>query len=88
MTVAYKWHGVWDEGAGGPVEYFGNPDGIPARDLTADDVADFNEVQLEKLVSPTGKRLYKPVRPPAPKKPVARKAKRGEPDRSTAVDPA
>jgi hypothetical protein len=60
--IAYTWHGVWDAGAGGPVEFFGGEDGLPARDLTATDVADFNKVQNAKLNSEAGQRLYKPAK--------------------------
>ena len=60
--AAYTWHGVWDEGAGGPVEFFGGADGIPARDLTAAEVAGFTKEQNEKLHSATGQRLYHPVK--------------------------
>lgn len=91
MTVAFKWRGVWDEGAGGPVEFFGEPDGLPARDLTAEEVAGLNPAQREKLESEAGKRLYRAVKPPEPKtapKPKrarTRKAASGEPDGSAPV---
>ena len=61
-AIAYTWHGAWDEGAGGPVEFFGGEDGLPARDLTADEVAGFSKEQNAKLNSETGKRLYKPAK--------------------------
>lgn len=57
----YTWKGVWDEGAGGWVEYFGEPDGLPARDLTNEDVAGFSAEQKAKLKSETGQRLYHKV---------------------------
>lgn len=60
--IAYTWHGVWDAGAGGPVEFFGGPDGLPARDLTAAEVAALTDEQRAKLESPAGRRLYHPVR--------------------------
>lgn len=36
----YTWNGVWDAGAGGWQEFFGNAEdaGLPTRDLTAEDV--------------------------------------------------
>lgn len=60
--IVYTWHGRWDEGAGGPVEFFGGHDGLPVRDLTATDVAGLNDEQRMKLESETGRRLYKPVK--------------------------
>ena len=59
--IVYTWNGVWNEGAGGWYQFFGGDDGLPPRDLTAADVAGFNDVQLEKLNGPDGKQLYKPV---------------------------
>lgn len=56
--TTHTWKGVWDEGAGGYVEYFGEPDGLPARDLTDDDVRGFTAEQKAKLRSETGQRLY------------------------------
>lgn len=59
--IAYTWRGYWDNGAGGWAEFFGGADGLPCRDLTAEDVAGFSADQTEKLVSECGKRLYEPV---------------------------
>jgi hypothetical protein len=65
-TKAYRWEGVWDEGAGGWQEFFGAATGapIPARDLTADEVAGFSDEQKAHLESPAGQRLYEPVKHP------------------------
>lgn len=60
---AYTWHGVWDEGAQGWQEFFGDPPefgGLPPRDLTPDDTAAFNDDQWKSLASPAGQRLYTP----------------------------
>ena len=62
MDTAYTWHGVWDDGAGGYREFFGGDDGLPARDLTTEDVAGLSDVQRAKLESETGRRLYRPVK--------------------------
>lgn len=59
--IAYTWHGVWNEGANGWYEFFGGEDGLPARDLTAADVASFSDAQTEKLTGPAGQRLYRPA---------------------------
>jgi hypothetical protein len=63
---AYRWKGVWDEGAGGWQEFFGAASGapIPARDLTDDEVAGFSDEQKAHLESPAGRRLYEPVKHP------------------------
>lgn len=63
---AYRWKGVWDEGAGGWQEFFGAATGapIPTRDLTADEVAEFSDEQKAHLESPAGQRLYEPVKHP------------------------
>lgn len=60
---AYRWKGVWDEGAGGWQEFFGAESGdpLPTRDLTTDDVAGFTDLQKQHLDSPAGKRLYEAV---------------------------
>lgn len=58
---AYTWQGVWNAGADGWNEFFGGADGLPARDLTAADVAGFDKDQMDKLQSETGRRLYTPV---------------------------
>lgn len=60
--VTYTFHGVWDNGAGGYQEFFGGDDGLPCHDLTAADVAGFTDAQRAKLESPTGQRLYRPVK--------------------------
>lgn len=60
-ATEYTWRGVWDEGAGGWQEWFGDPveyGGLPPRDLTADDTAALNEAQWAHLLSPAGQRLY------------------------------
>lgn len=61
-TIAFTFHGTWDEGAGGYQEFFGGDDGLPCHDLTSADVAGFNGAQREKLSSPAGQRLYRPVK--------------------------
>lgn len=61
-TIVYTWHGRWDDGAGGYAEFFGGDDGLPCRDLTAADVAEFTEEQNAKLASAAGQRLYRPVK--------------------------
>lgn len=60
--IAYRWLGVWDQGAGGWQEFFGGEDGLPARDLTAADVAGLTDAQKARLESDAGKRLYEPGR--------------------------
>lgn len=59
--IVYTWHGTWNPGADGWYEFFGGEDGLPARDLTASDVARFNAEQNAKLTSDAGKRLYRPA---------------------------
>lgn len=63
--IAYRWQGVWNAGADGWYEFFGGDaelGGLPCRDLTAEDVAGLTEAQKRNLHSPTGKRLYLPVK--------------------------
>lgn len=43
---------------GQPLEWFGGATPIPARDLTAEDLAGFGAAEWALLDSPTGKRLY------------------------------
>ena len=43
-------------------EYFGEPNGLPTRDLTEEDIDGFNAEQHDKLASDTGQRLYVPVK--------------------------
>lgn len=81
-VTAYRWIGERDA-AGKPVEFFGAPDGLPARDLTGADVAALNAAQRSKLESAAGQRLYAKVETPPPAqrlpvtspKPLPKKAK-------------
>lgn len=73
---AYVWRGQRTPG-GGWHEYFAAPDGLPTRDLMAEDVAALSDAQRKKLESPTGQRLYAtPERIEAERKAAADEAKK------------
>lgn len=84
----HNWQGVWDEGANGYVEYFGEPDGLPARDLTDEDLAGFNAEQKAKLKSETGQRLYHPVQKREPAKPKPKPKAATKPTAKPEPEPA